>query len=84
MPTATTAEQSTELQKSIFNAPPSSIPSKPTGTNGLKPAGVPSAGMPQGTKRPREDEEGGSGGEDAPMEEGDESDAPMEGSSDED
>ncbi|PGH10815.1 hypothetical protein AJ80_07366 [Polytolypa hystricis UAMH7299] len=77
---ASTAAQipgvSTELQKSIFNAPPSAITATvapPATANGATQG-------PQGIKRPREEEEE-SGGE-APMEE-DESDVSMEGSSDE-
>ncbi|KAJ5224135.1 U1 small nuclear ribonucleoprotein A [Penicillium chermesinum] len=59
---------STDLQKSIFSGPPGSIPAKPA-TNG----------EPHGIKRPREAE---SDEEEAPMEE--DSDVPMEASSDED
>ncbi|KAI5306573.1 U2 snRNP complex subunit msl1 [Ascosphaera pollenicola] len=61
----------TELQRTIFNAPPSS-------TAAAKPDASKDA-APQGTKRPREEE---SDEEDAPMDE--DSDAPMEASSDED
>lgn len=72
---------STDLQRSIFGAPPS------TATVGLavKPAEVVNgtregdAQVSQGIKRPREEESDG----EAPMDE-DESDAPMEASSDED
>ena len=77
----------TELQKSIFNAPPPSMTAKPAETNGLKPAqSLPKP--PQGVKRPRDEveeekEEEEDGGE-ASMEEDEESDAPMEASSDED
>lgn len=75
----------TDLQKSIFNAPPSAAAAPPTTAataqasaeaptaNGVAPAS-------QGTKRPR-DEEGDEG--EAPMDE-DESDVSMEASSDED
>lgn len=70
-PTATTTE-STDLQKSIFNAPPSGIPAKPV-TNGLTPA---AEGGPHGTKRTREEVEEEED-EDVAMEE-DEDDAPME------
>lgn len=80
MPTADTgAGASTELQKSIFNAPPSALAADSTANapapilNGNKEA-------PQGVKRPRDDE---SDAGEAPMEE-DDSDAPMEASSDED
>ncbi|KAL1972413.1 hypothetical protein VTN31DRAFT_6827 [Thermomyces dupontii] len=68
--------QSTDLQKSIFSGPPSSAPveTKP----GEKAA---EAQAPHGVKRPREDD---SDAEEAPMEEGEESDVPMEASSDED
>lgn len=78
----------TELQQSIFNAPPSSttaqVPpklppaSKPSDT-GKNVANVDREG-PQGVKRRRDDE---SDDEGSPMEEGD-SDAPMDASSDED
>lgn len=85
-PTALTgAATSTDLQKSIFNAPPSSMIADTTtkvpdrGVNGINDVGSREE-APQGVKRPREDE---SGEEDAPMEE-DDSDAPMEASSDED
>ncbi|KAJ9212244.1 hypothetical protein DTO166G4_6188 [Paecilomyces variotii] len=66
---------STDLQKSIFNAPPgTAVSAKPAeGVNGEHP--------PQGVKRPREEEEEESEGE-APMEE--ESDVSMDASSDED
>lgn len=87
MPIATTGTtETTDVQKSIFNAPPSSIPTKPADTNGLKPAETPLPGLPQGVKRPRDEdaEEKEEEAEDAPMEEDDESDAPMEASSDED
>ncbi|KAI2818072.1 hypothetical protein CBS147343_7619 [Aspergillus niger] len=79
VPTTTSASQatgaSTELQKSIFSGPPGSaaLPSKPSGEVN----GEPQAG--QGVKRPREDE---SDEEEAPMDE--DSDVPMEASSDED
>ncbi|KAJ5142049.1 uncharacterized protein N7443_006765 [Penicillium atrosanguineum] len=60
---------STDLQKSIFSGPPGSVPARPaTGANG----------EPQGVKRARDE----SDEEDAPMEE--DSDVPMEASSDED
>lgn len=78
----------TELQQSIFNAPPSSvaaqIPSK--APIAAKASGVGkditsvSEEGPQGVKRRRDDE---SDDEGSPMEEGD-SDAPMDASSDED
>lgn len=62
--------QSTDLQKSIFSGPPGAIPTRPaTDANGDA----------HGVKRPREEE---SDAEDAPMEE--DSDVPMEASSDED
>ncbi|RAH72708.1 U2 snRNP complex subunit MSL1 [Aspergillus aculeatinus CBS 121060] len=66
---------STELQKSIFGGPPGSatLPPKHTGeVNGEEPTA-------HGLKRPREEE---SDEEDAPMDE--DSDVPMEASSDED
>ncbi len=79
----TTAAQTTaitDLQKSIFNAPPGSVPSKPVGSTENR---TPEAEAPHGTKRPREEEEQNDEGE-APMEEDEESDAPMEASSEED
>ncbi|KAJ5678608.1 U1 small nuclear ribonucleoprotein A [Penicillium macrosclerotiorum] len=61
---------STDLQKSIFSGPPGAVPARPaTDMNGDA----------HGVKRPREDE---SDEEGAPMEE--DSDVPMEASSDED
>lgn len=72
----TTTSEATDLQKSIFNAPPSGIPSKPI-ENGVKPS---EAGVPQGVKRPRDEEEE-SEQSDAPMEE-DDDDAPMQEDSD--
>ncbi|KAN0086710.1 hypothetical protein V8E54_000398 [Elaphomyces granulatus] len=70
---------STDLQRSIFGAPPSTV------GLAVKPAEVVNgtregdAQVSQGIKRPREEESDG----EAPMDE-DESDAPMEASSDED
>lgn len=81
--TSVVVPEPTELQRSIFNAPPPSHLPKPLPVpvaNGVKPEEAASPG-PQGIKRPREEE---SEGEGAPMEEDDESDAPMEASSDED
>ena len=77
----------TELQQSIFNAPPSSATETastlapatkalPVTTNGM----ITDGDGPKGIKRTRDDE---SDDEGAPMEE-DDSDAPMEASSDED
>lgn len=67
---AAPAGASTDLQKSIFSGPPGAIPSRPAAeTNGEA----------HGVKRPRQDE---SDEEEAPMEE--DSDVPMEASSDED
>ncbi|KAL4757057.1 U2 snRNP complex subunit MSL1 [Aspergillus foveolatus] len=63
---------STDLQKSIFSGPPGATALPP------KPSGEPN-GTAQGVKRPREDE---SDEGEAPMDE--ESDVPMEASSDED
>jgi U2 small nuclear ribonucleoprotein B'' len=97
-PTAATGTtETTDLQKSIFNAPPSSVSTKLTETNGLKPAEVSLPEPPHGVKRPRAEEEEKEeeeeeeeekqveeDAEDAPMEEDEESDAPMEASSDED
>ena len=73
----TTESQATDLQKSIFNAPPSAMASKPT-ENGVK-AGE----TPHGLKRPREEEqeEEEDDQSDAPMEE-DDDDAPMQEDSD--
>lgn len=97
--TGTAAAETTELQKSIFNAPPSSIPIKPVEMNGWKPAEASLPNPPHGVKRPREEEEreeeeeeaekdkktaDEDDADDAPMEEDEESDAPMEASSDED
>lgn len=70
---AATTSESTELQRSIFNAPPSSIPAKPT-SNGL------TDGAPHGTKRPHEEVEDE---DDVEMEE-DDDDAPMEEDDDDD
>lgn len=78
--TAPGAPATTELQKSIFNAPPESVPSKPVHSADDKPT-EPEA--PHGIKRPREEEQDDDEGE-APMEEDEGSDAPMEASSDED
>ncbi|EEP82972.1 conserved hypothetical protein [Uncinocarpus reesii 1704] len=65
---------STELQKSIFSAPPSAaVVAETQNAGGAKPQAS------QGVKRPREEE---SDEGEAPMEE-DESDVPMEASSDE-
>lgn len=88
MPVAANNEvATTELQQSIFNAPPSAlaglppkVPSAaPKGDVNLKGADEAAEG-PQGLKRRRDDE---SDDEGEPMEEGD-SDAPMEASSDDD
>ena len=78
--TATGAPVASDLQRSIFNAPPGSVPSKPVQSAEDKPS-QPEA--PHGIKRPREEEQGDDEGE-APMEEDEGSDAPMEASSDED
>ncbi|EEQ34436.1 hypothetical protein McanMca71_002574 [Microsporum canis] len=79
-PSGVTADQgiSTDLQKSIFNAPPSAAnaattaPPKPVNGQTSEPP------APQGTKRTRDEESEG----EAPMDE--ESDVSMEASSDED
>lgn len=88
MPTVSSTQPAiTELQQSIFNAPPSSAPAgvppplslsklSETQANG----GDADREEPHGTKRSRDEE---SDDEGAPMEE-DDSDAPMEASSDED
>lgn len=79
-PQATTTSEATDLQRSIFNAPPSAIPAKPV-ENGIKPA---DDSAPHGVKRPREDEpEEEDDQSDAPMEE-DDDDAPMQEDSDSD
>jgi U2 small nuclear ribonucleoprotein B'' len=78
--TAQDTTTTTDLQKSIFNAPPGSVPSKPIDSTENKPI---ESETPHGIKRPREEEEENDEGE-APMEEDEESDAPMEASSDED
>jgi RNA recognition motif-containing protein len=63
--------QATELQKSIFNAPPQAVPPKlENGTNATPQP-------PHGLKRPRETEEEEDEQSDAPMDE-DDDDAPME------
>ncbi|KAL8908747.1 MAG: hypothetical protein Q9207_000604 [Kuettlingeria erythrocarpa] len=87
MPTAASNQTtSTELQQSIFNAPPSSAVTGPPPTSLPKPpdSGANGAdtdgGKSHGVKRGRDEE---SDDEGAPMEE-DDSDAPMEASSDED
>lgn len=69
---ATGGAETTALQRSIFNAPPSGATSMPS-ENGVKPSEV--NGVPHGTKRTREEEEEEE--EEVPMEE-DEDDAPME------
>lgn len=78
-PTAAAAQGvSTDLQKSIFNAPPSAATiaaPAPTAAVGAAPNSTDEG--PKGTKRPREEESEG----EAPMDE--ESDVPMEDSSDE-
>lgn len=86
MPTAATNQTtSTELQQSIFNAPPSSVPTGAPPPSLPKPPDSQANGTkidgdgPHGIKRGRDDE---SDDEGAPMEE-DDSDAPMEASSDE-
>ncbi|KAL1965608.1 hypothetical protein VTN77DRAFT_5285 [Rasamsonia byssochlamydoides] len=68
---------STDLQKSIFGAPPSAAATTGKPSEGAE-AGK--EGEPKGVKRPREEE---SDEEEAPMDE-EESDVPMEASSDED
>lgn len=75
--------EATDLQKSIFNAPPSSIPPKPVEVNGVKSPEKVLEQEPHGVKRAREEEEETSEESEAPMDE-DEDDAPMEASSDED
>ena len=88
MPTVTGTEvATTELQQSIFNAPPSSATTAAAATaQTTKASRATTNGVeadtdgPKGIKRGRDDE---SDDEGAPMEE-DDSDAPMEASSDED
>ncbi|SLM36943.1 rna binding domain-containing protein [Lasallia pustulata] len=87
LPTAATAAvTSTELQQSIFNAPPSAITPAPSSTTtSVKPSEAGANGVnpdtegPRGLKRGREDEEEEEG---APMDE-DDDDVSMEASSDE-
>lgn len=84
MPTGPSSQPTiTELQQSIFNAPPSSAPAGALPHPSLpKPPETQVNGdreEPHGTKRGRDEE---SDDEGAPMEE-DDSDAPMEASSDE-
>jgi U2 small nuclear ribonucleoprotein B'' len=78
--TAPETTATTDLQKSIFNAPPGSVPSKPVESSETK---LQQPDVPHGTKRPRDDDEDNDEGE-APMEEDEDSDAPMEASSEED
>jgi U2 small nuclear ribonucleoprotein B'' len=89
-PTTTAPVTSTELQQSIFNAPPSSVSATTAAVTGIS-ATTPIAAEtsaeetrtgpegPQGSKRRREDD---SDQEEAPMEE-DDDDVSMEASSDE-
>ncbi|KAI9845699.1 MAG: hypothetical protein M1838_001562 [Thelocarpon superellum] len=80
----TTQVAVTELQQSIFNAPPSSNAAptlKPPGSTAADPIAEGGAKSPQGLKRSRDDE---SDEGDAPMDEDDDGDAPMEDSSEED
>lgn len=72
-PTAPVGGASSDLQKSIFSGPPGSAALPP------KPAGGVNGEAAQGVKRQREEE---SDEEEAPMDE--DSDVPMEASSDED
>lgn len=88
MPVAANNEvTTTELQQSIFNAPPSALAGLPPKVSSAAQKSDVDAtrtdeaeGGPQGLKRRRDDE---SDDEGAPMEE-DDSDAPMEASSDDD
>lgn len=66
--------ETTQLQKSIFNAPPSQLPRSAV-ENGVKPTETNINNAAHGTKRPREEEE--EDDNEVPMEE-DEDDAPME------
>ena len=75
----TTTTTSMDLPKSIFNAPPGSVPSRPIERIQSEPL---EAEAPHGTKRVREEEEESE--DEAAMEENEESDAPMEASSEED
>lgn len=70
--TGSGASETTALQKSIFNAPPSGLSDRPT-ENGQTQSEV--NGEPHGTKRTREEEEDED--DEVSMEE-DEDDAPME------
>jgi len=72
---ATTAPGTTDLQKSIFSAPPGAIPAKPV-ENGVTQTQGTTTTVPHGVKRTREEEEESDENE-VSMEE-DESDAPME------
>lgn len=72
---ATAASGATELQKSIFNAPPGAVPAKPVENGVGRNEAAPETG-PHGVKRTREEEEE-SDENDVSMEE-DEDDAPME------
>jgi hypothetical protein len=77
-PVATSAvPETTELQKSIFNAPPSSMTSKPV-ENGTKPPHSAEETAPHGLKRPREELEEEEEAEDEVSMEEDDDDAPME------
>ncbi|KEF52016.1 uncharacterized protein A1O9_12006 [Exophiala aquamarina CBS 119918] len=74
-PTAsTTAPGTTDLQKSIFSAPPGAVPAKPV-ENGVNQTEETAATVPHGIKRTREEEE--SDENEVSMEE-DEDDASME------
>ena len=90
---AAPANEATEFQRSIFNAPPPIFPPGVPRANGATTTAQPSAtaleqppeSEPHGVKRPRgaEDEEGSEGSE-APMDEDDDDDAPMEEDEDSD
>ena len=87
MPAAAGSEvTATELQQSIFNAPPGSMnaiePTPGAGRTLKPPTQAEGAKSPQGVKRAREENDEDE--EDVPMDEDDDGDAPMEDSSEED
>ena len=73
-----TGPEQTALQKSIFNAPPAAMPSKPA--NGVNAAEAVPTASAHGTKRPRDEEEEDDEDDDneVEMEEDDDDDASME------
>jgi len=84
MPTAQVASEATELQKSIFDAPPSGIPTKLVDVTGARPAdSVPSKPL-AGTKRHRDEDEADEASDAANEDDDEDDDVSMEASSDED